>query len=72
MCNLPPGITDIMLESDDPVCGDCGHIWSEHLEEKDIVYDEDGTPIDSCGILRCECNGFCDDDEDPEVDWWDD
>ena len=29
---LPCGVTDAMCEPDDPPCGSCGHLWSDHYE----------------------------------------
>lgn len=46
MSNLPPGVTDAMIESifGDPICV-CGHNYSDH---------EEGT--DKC--LACDCEEF--------------
>ena len=72
MSNLPPGITDSMLEPDDPACGSCGHACSDHLEDNEIVYDSNGDVILACDHIGCQCEGFYDGEYEPERDWWDD
>jgi len=66
MSSLPPGITDSMLEPDDPPCGRCGHAWSDHLDEDDVVYDADGYVVTACNMKHCDgCEGFSDDEYTP-------
>ena len=66
MSSLPPGVTDSMCEQDDPPCGRCGHAWSDHLDEEDIVYDADGYVATACNMKHCDgCEGFSDDEYTP-------
>ena len=68
MSSLPPGVTDSMCVPDDPPCGSCGHAWSDHLEEEDIVYDADGYVKRACNIIGCDdCSEFNDGEYEPEV-----
>ena len=66
MSSLPPGITDSMLEPDDPPCGRCGHAWSDHLDEDDVVYNSYGEIVIACNMKHCDgCAGFSDDEYTP-------
>jgi len=66
MSSLPPGITDSMLEPDDPPCGRCGHAWSDHLEEDDVIYNSYGEVVIACNMKHCDgCAGFLDDEYTP-------
>lgn len=66
MSSLPPGITDSMLEPVDPICGRCGHLWSDHLEEDDVVYNSYGEVVIACNMKHCDgCEGFSDDEYTP-------
>jgi len=68
MSSLPPGITDSMLEPDNPPCGRCGHAWSDHLDENDVVYNSYGEIVIACNMKHCDgCEGFLDDEYEPEV-----
>jgi len=65
---LPAGVTDSMCEPYDPSCGRCGHLWSEHLDEEDYEYNSDGEVVFACDMKNCGgCDGFLDDEYEPEV-----
>ena len=66
MSSLPPGITDSMLEGSDDPCGRCGHVWSEHLDEDDVVYNSYGEVVIACDNKHCDgCEGYSDDEYTP-------
>ena len=66
MSSLPPGITDSMLEGSDDPCGRCGHVWSEHLDEDDVVYNSYGEIVIACDNKHCDgCEGYSDDEYTP-------
>ena len=66
MSSLPPGITDSMLEGSDDPCGRCGHVWSDHLEEDDVVYNSYGEVVIACDNKHCDgCEGYSDDEYTP-------
>ena len=68
MSSLPPGITDSMLEPDDPPCGRCGHAWSDHLEEEDYEYNSYGEVVMACNMKGCDgCEGYLEGEYEPEV-----
>jgi len=69
MSNLPPGVTDSMCEGSDDPCGRCGHLWSEHLEEEDYVYNSYGEVVMACNIKGCDdCEGYSDEPYEPDWD----
>jgi len=68
MSSLPPGVTDSMCEGSDDPCARCGHVWSEHLDKDDIVYNSYGEVVIACDNKHCDgCEGFLDDEYEPEV-----
>jgi hypothetical protein len=68
--NLPPGCTNAMCEPNDPECGNCGHLWSEHYDEDSgeipaqpcnrdhIGYDADGPWLNSNGEVVHACDAM--------------
>ena len=105
---LPAGVTDSMTDGNDPACGRCGHLYSDHYENDDelqqkvfnyknelvedllnydehfpsggdgIQYNADGSVAHACDCTRgktreeklrnqCDCEGFTDDEYEPEV-----
>ena len=68
MSSLPPGVTDSMCEGSDDPCARCGHLWSEHLDEEDYVYDAEGYVVTACNMKYCDgCEGYLDGEYEPEV-----
>ena len=69
MSNLPPGVTDSMCEGSDDPCGRCGHVWSDHLEEEDYVYNSYGEVVNACNTKGCDdCEGYLDEPYEPDWD----
>ena len=64
--DLPAGCTEAMCDGDDYPCGNCGHSWSDHLEEDEYVYNSEGEIIMACNMKDCDgCTGFSDDEYTP-------
>lgn len=69
MSNLPPGVTDSMCEPIDDQCSRCGHLWSEHLNECDFIFNSYGEVVTACGAKHCEgCQGFLEGAYEPDWD----
>lgn len=64
---LPCGVTDKMCEPYDPYCGNCGHKYSDHLDDDDYLYDSNGMVVSVCGLKKCYCSEFGDFEYEP--DW---
>jgi hypothetical protein len=72
---LPPGCSDSDCEPNDPPCGTCSHLWSEHFEDEDIEYNAEGYVVHACNMIsytkadgtkvQCECEAFNDDEPEP-------
>ena len=61
--DLPAGCTEAMCDGNDDPCGNCGHLWSEHLGEDEYVYNSYGEVIMACNIEGCDdCTEFSDDE----------
>ena len=65
--NLPCGVTNAMCEPNDPSCGNCGHLFSDHYYEdgQEEIYER--SPLKE-EILRnqCGCTEFSDHYYEPE------
>jgi hypothetical protein len=58
-----------MCEGSDDPCGRCGHVWSEHLEEEDYVYNSYGEVVTACNNKYCDgCEGYSDEPYEPDWD----
>ena len=49
MSNLPPGVTDSMCEPDDPRCGNCGCLASNHYAEDCDIEVYESEPLNAKG-----------------------
>ncbi len=63
MSNLPPGVTDSMIENHyaDKICANCNHFWSEHLTDEEVGqrYSEGEVYQTKCdGEPHCPCSLF--------------
>ena len=59
MSSLPWGVTDAMCDGDDDPCARCGHVWSEHLDEDDYIYNSYGEVVVACDNKYCQsCEGY--------------